>query len=105
MFNGIWLVALEPLEILGREVQPGERFEISRTQSGPFLVMGRARIAASQTPPPKEPAPAPRRRGRPRKTETTEITQTVEETAATEPPAEATEPTRRYRRRDLEAEP
>lgn len=97
MFNGIWLVACEPLDLLGREVQPGERFEISRTKSGVFLVTGQARIAADQTPPAKEVAPAPRRRGRPRKLHTTDIT--------AESSTEDADPPRRYRRRDLEAEP
>lgn len=103
MFNGIWLVACEPLTLRGREVQPGERFEISRTKSGALLVLGRAMIAESQAPPPKEPdPPAPRRRGRPRKTETAEPVDAVESTETPEMP-EA--PPRRYRRRDLEAEP
>lgn len=91
MQQRIWLEATEPITVNGRDVLPGERFEMSRTESGALLVMGQARIAKPQKPPAAEPEPPKRRRGRPRKTETTQET------------AEA--PTRQYRRRDLEAEP
>lgn len=123
MFNGIWLEATEPLTVKGREVKAGERFHISRIHSGALLVTGRATIVRPQ-PPPKshEPEPvvaAPRRRGRPRKTEVTAPTEPVTATEIAEPtpqpeptePTTAPEPTeaaeattRRYHRRDLEAE-
>lgn len=97
MFNGIWLVAAEPLTIKGRAIGVGERFEVSRTKSGALLVMGRAMIANPQRLPaetPQESEPPKRRRGRPRKTET----------AAPDPEPIAYGEQRRYRRRDLEAE-
>lgn len=89
MFNGIWLVATEPLLIRGADIAAGESFEISRTQSGALLVQGKATIQHPQPHPPKRtkaltPEPAPRRRGRPRKT-----------------PADSE---RTYARRDLQAE-
>lgn len=95
MFNGIWLVAREPLTLGGREVAAGERFETSRIHSGALLVTGRARLAPRIPPEPVAPPPVPRRRGRPRKVtpETDSIDGTADET-----------PTRRYRRRDLQAE-
>jgi hypothetical protein len=76
MFNGIWLVAAEPLTIQGRSIQTGERFHISRVHSGALLVTGRATIAHPQ-PPPKSrmadpPIAVPRKRGRPRKVVTPE---------------------------------
>jgi hypothetical protein len=96
MFNGIWLVALEPLTIQGREVKAGERFHISRVHSGALLVQKRATILHPQ-PPPKnkamvaeapEPPPAPKRRGRQRKTDvaaevTTEVKTGIAPTAPT----------------------
>ena len=86
MFNGIWLVASETLTVKGRTIEAGERFELPRIKAGPLLVLGRAMIAQPQTLPKAEPdAPPKRRRGRPRKTETSESP-------------------RQYRRRDLEAE-
>lgn len=109
MFNGIWLVACEPLTVSGREVQAGERFEISRTKSGALLVMGKALIADTQKAPPPEPEPEPvLRRRRPRKPTTPDSDQpeSVTESAEPEQPEEQTvvgEP-RRYQRRDLEAE-
>lgn len=96
MFNGIWLVAVEPLTLGGREVAAGERFELSRIHSGALLVTGRARLAPRVPPEPVAPPPVPRRRGRPRKVVTTD-TDTIDGTADETP-------TRRYRRRDLQAE-
>jgi hypothetical protein len=58
MFNGIWLVAAEPLTIQGRDIKVGERFHISRVHSGALLVTGKATIAHPQ-PPPKAKAPEP----------------------------------------------
>jgi hypothetical protein len=127
MFNGIWLVAVEPLTVQGRTVQAGERFHISRVHAGALLVTGRATIAEPQPPPKVHVESAPpmptRRRGRPRKTPVAEpppdVTPepVVPEPVAPEPPA-APEPqgspdvaapsdsqTRSYLRRDLEAEP
>lgn len=94
MFNGIWLVASEPLELQGREIQTGERFQISRIHSGALLAQGRATVAPKVPPVPEPPAPA--RRSRARKITTSTI------------PAETTsvpEPSRTYQRRDMEPEP
>jgi hypothetical protein len=106
MFNGIWLVALEPLTIQGREVKAGERFHISRVHSGALLVQKRATILHPQ-PPPKnkamvaeapEPPPAPKRRGRQRKTDvaaevTTEVKTGIAPTAPADPPPVPASPT------------
>lgn len=98
MFNGIWLVAAEPLTVQGREVQAGERFQVSRIHSGALLVMGRATIAPKVPP---EPIPEPpRRRARARKIQTTDIAAETPESAETDEVSK-----RQYRRRDLEAEP
>lgn len=96
MFNGIWLIAIEPLTMRGREIQIGERFQTSRIHSGALLVTGRARLAPRIPPEPVAPPPVPRRRGRPRKV----ITDTPDITNG----SDAETPTRRYRRRDLQAE-
>jgi hypothetical protein len=124
MFNGIWLVASEPLTIQGREVAAGEQFHISRVHSGALLVTGRATIVHPQPPPksrvaapPPEPPAAPRRRRRQQKTddvvETHDETpalpavmpETIPETTAQTDDAEAVDvPRRRYQRRDLEAD-
>ena len=129
MFNGIWLVAVEPLTIQGREIRAGERFHISRVHSGALLVTGKATIAHPQPPPksrevaPPEPPPSTRRRGRQRKADTPD---TVTDPAVPEVPAtpdtspvpetetpDVVEPSsnesidvprRRYQRRDLEAD-
>lgn len=98
MFNGIWLVATDTLTIRGREIQPGERFEVPRVRSGDYLLTNRAILAprlvpkaeSAAAPEQPEPPPVARKRGRPRKTPA------VNEGS----PA----PTRTYRRRDLEAE-
>jgi len=119
MFNGIWLVASEPLEIQGREIATGERFQISRIHSGALLAQGRATVAPKLPPEPvyhpligvsplyacgvaallqPEPipeTPAPRRR-RPRKI----TTATIDAETPSVP-----EPSRTYQRRDLEPEP
>lgn len=132
MFNGIWLVATEPLTIKGRTVQAGEQFHISRIHSGALLVTGKATMvqpqpsSKSRAPEPPPIVVAPKRRGRPKKTEPTAPTAPTEPVAPTEitepppslPDAEPIEPppepdtpdeaevaTRRYHRRDLEAEP
>lgn len=115
MFNGIWLVATEPLTIQGRDVQTGERFHLSRVHSGALLVTGRATILRPQPPPkastPEPPAPTPRRRRRTTKADTpqsTETSQTLTGPAA-EPSCPIDDeplviPPRRYHRRDLEAD-
>jgi hypothetical protein len=95
MFNGIWLVASEPLELQGREIQTGERFQISRIHSGALLAQGRATVAPKRPPEPLPDPPTPRRR-RPRKLTTSTITPET---------PEAPEPSRTYQRRDLEPEP
>lgn len=99
MFNGIWLVASEPVTVQGREVEAGERFQCSRIYSGALLVMGRATIAPKLPPAPSPDPPAPRRRGRPRKITTAVVT------AETDGEPAIDTPKRSYRRRDLEAEP
>jgi hypothetical protein len=122
MFNGIWLVATEPLTIQGRDIKAGEQFHISRVHSGALLVMGKATIAHPQ-PPPKakapEPqvaaAPTPRRRTRQRKVLDPETPAQPEgepdAPAVVEQPVERTDdepidlPRRQYHRRDLESEP
>jgi hypothetical protein len=125
MFNGIWLVASEPLAIQGRDITAGERFHISRVHSGALLVTGKATIAHPQ-PPPKAKAPEPqvaaapptRRRTRQRKVlepeapaqpaiepdvpAVTEQPAAVERTDADDEPIDV--PNRTYHRRDLEAE-
>ena len=97
MFNGIWLVATDTLTIRGREIQPGERFEVPRVRSGDYLLTNRAILAprlvpkadsAAEPPPPEEP-PVARKRGRPRKTPAVN---------------EGSPAPRTYRRRDMEAE-
>jgi hypothetical protein len=126
MFNGIWLVASEPLTIQGRDIKAGERFHISRVHSGALLVTGKATIAHPQ-PPPKakapEPqvaaAPPPRRRTRQRKVlepeshaqpapVEPESPAVIEQPAAVERHDTDDEPinvpNRTYHRRDLEAE-
>jgi len=98
MFNGIWLVALDTLTIRGREVQPGERFEVPRVRSGDYLLTNRAILAprlvpkaeSAAAPEQPESPPVARKRGRPRKNPI------VNEGS----PA----PKRKYQRRDLEAE-
>jgi hypothetical protein len=71
MFNGIWLVATEPLTIQGRDLKAGERFHVSRVHSGALLVTGKATILKPQPPPksqmPEPPPEPPKRRGRTRK--------------------------------------
>lgn len=125
MFNGIWLIATEPLTIQGRDIKAGEQFHISRVHSGALLVTGRATIARPQ-PPPKtrapEPPPPQARRRRPRVQKTEEGTAPAETPQPPDPeppPQPIAEPTvmnptadddvivvpqRRYHRRDLEAE-
>jgi hypothetical protein len=92
MFNGIWLVASESIMVQGREVEPGERFQIPRIDAGALLAMRKATIAPKFKPAPEPPK---RRRGRPRKIQTAAIT-----AESGYPPAEHL----RYQRRDLEAE-
>ena len=115
MFNGIWLVASEPLTIKGREVSAGEQFEISRHKSGELIVLGRATIAKSQSAPPQpppqpEPPPPPPPEPEPA-AEIESVTPIYHNfdtgLDVTITPDEPTKPTRRrrYVRRDLEAEP
>lgn len=121
MFNGIWLVAKEPLTVQGRDVQAGEQFHISRIHSGALLVTGRATILHPQPPPksrvvapPAPEPPAPRRRRRSQKTtvdtpaETPEVIPETSESEVFEgvdlSKPEDEMPRRRYQRRDLEAE-
>lgn len=101
MFNGIWLVATDTLTIRGREIQPGERFEVPRVRSGDYLLTNRAILAPRLVPKaesvaaPEQPEPPPvaRKRGRPRKTPADDSTEQGS-------PA----PKRKYQRRDLQAE-
>jgi len=92
MFNGIWLVASEPLELQGREIATGERFQISRIHSGALLAQGRATVAPKVPPAPVPPVPA--RRSRARKISTANI---ISESSLPEH-------TRTYTRRDMEPE-
>lgn len=108
MFNGIWLVATEPLTVQGREIATGERFQVSRIHSGALLVMGRATLAPRIPPEPvAPPQPASRRRGRPRKVTPPadavfqNLDSGVEINLTTD---DEPRPKRRYRRRDLQAE-
>lgn len=117
MFNGIWLLATEPLTVQGRTIRAGERFHISRTHSGALLVTGRATILHPQPPrkskapdPVPEPPPARRRRRAPKADEA--VVETVDPPSSDTSPAppdddaEAIDvPRRQYHRRDLEPEP
>jgi hypothetical protein len=131
MFNGIWLVATEPLTIQGRDIKAGEQFHLSRVHSGALLVTGKAKIVHPQ-PPPKSQMPAPepvaappkRRRARQRKVLEAEQPSAPAQPDEPEPPdvveaAETTEPVepteasdaetisgsrQRYMRRDIRAE-
>jgi len=98
MFNGIWLVASEPLELQGREIATGERFEISRIHSGALLAQGRAMVAPKVPPAPVPPVPA--RRSRARKTTTIAITAE----SSDYPSENLVAPSRSYHRRDMEPE-
>src|SRR5688572_13778591 len=99
MFNGIWLVATEPLTIQGRDIKAGEQFHISRVHSGALLVKRQATVVHPQ-PPPKsqtpEPPPveAPKRRTRTRKADVAKdapdvpaVLEIPEAPAVAEPPA------------------
>jgi hypothetical protein len=97
MFNGIWLVASEPLTVRAQEIQAGEVFQCPRILAGAYLVMRRASLAPKSSIPDTSVAAAPRRRrGRPRKTETADLVSEASE--------DAVKPKRHYRRRDLEAD-
>jgi hypothetical protein len=86
MVNKVWLIATAPLTVEGRTYDTGDRFALPAVKSGALLVKRQAVLAPdtrmNNTPVAITVTP-PRRRGRPRKSDTTAPS---------------------YRRRDLQAE-
>lgn len=119
MFNGIWLVAMEPMTVNGRDLKMGDYFEYPRVLAGALLVMKRATVLRPvpielllQDDNPAPPPPTRRRRKQTPKPDETPAPETPEQPAVTDPITETpqqpelnTAPRRRYQRRDLEAEP
>lgn len=97
--NGIWLVATEPLTSDGRDIAAGERFHVSRHQSGILLVRGQATIAPRLKAPPEPPPSVKRKRGRPRK-----VAAVTPEDAGSAVDLSDPASNGRYQRRDLQAE-